>query len=280
MNLRSPGLWIGFFSLLAVLGVAIVDMRRTSPGPLATVHGRVPELNGRSGCAECHGGLLGGMTKACLDCHEVIGEQIELADGLHGSIEPERAQLCALCHSEHHGPSFALVNRSSFAQVGATSVEDFDHALIGWEMSGAHLENECSDCHENFELDVLPEQYVMLLRRFCCNSFLPDRIDAEVLRRIAVMDIHPSGPLWGLGTPQVDGEAEQLEREALASMGEFREGVERAGMKQERRSLRARISDLSWAFTGGELELQFFLPRGSYATAMLRECLDYRSATL
>lgn len=112
------------------------------------------------------------------------------------------------------------------------------------------------------------------------NSFLPDRIDAEVLRRIAVMDIHPSGPLWGLGTPQVDGEAEQLEREALASMGEFREGVERAGMKQERRSLRARISDLSWAFTGGELELQFFLPRGSYATAMLRECLDYRSATL
>ncbi len=157
MNLRSPGLWIGVLSLVAVLGVAVVDMRRTAPGPLATVHGRIPELNGRAGCAECHGGLLGGMTQACLDCHDVISEQIELADGLHGSIEPERAQLCALCHSEHHGPSFELVNRSSFAQVGAKSAEEFDHALIGWEMNGAHLENECSDCHENFDLDVLPE---------------------------------------------------------------------------------------------------------------------------
>lgn len=110
------------------------------------------------------------------------------------------------------------------------------------------------------------------------NSFMPDRIDAEILSRIDIMDIHPSGPLWGRGTPQISGEAEQLEREALAPMGEFRAGLERLGLEQERRSLRARISDLSWTFTEDELELRFYLPKGSYATAMLRECLDYRSA--
>jgi len=71
---------------------------------------------------------------------------------------------------------------------------------------------------------------------------------------------------------------EPLELESLASMGEFREGVEKYGLRQERRSLRARVSDLSWRIAGDELELRFYLPKGSYATAMLRECLDYRLA--
>jgi len=110
------------------------------------------------------------------------------------------------------------------------------------------------------------------------NSFIPDRLDAEILRRFAVMDIHPSGPLWGRGDLQSEGDAGLLERESLAPLAEFRDGVERAGLKQERRSLRARISDLSWTFAGDEVELRFFLPKGVYATAMLRECLDYRLA--
>jgi tRNA pseudouridine13 synthase len=110
------------------------------------------------------------------------------------------------------------------------------------------------------------------------SSFLPERIDAEILRRLSIMNIHPSGPLWGRGELQVSGEVEQLEWEALAPLGEFREGLERSGLKQERRALRARVSDLSWTFCGNELELRFFLPKGSYATTMLRECLDYRLA--
>lgn len=111
------------------------------------------------------------------------------------------------------------------------------------------------------------------------NSFLPDQIDTEILRRVSDMDIHPSGPLWGRGDLQVTGEAERLEREALASMDELCNGLERFGLKQERRSLRTRVLDLSWTLAGGDLELSFFLAKGSYATAMLRECLDYRVAT-
>ena len=157
MNLRSPGVWIGIFSLVAVLGVAVVDMRRNSPGTLATVHGRIPELVGRSSCAQCHGGLLGGMAQACLDCHEAIDAQIAAGQGVHGAVGRERARQCALCHSEHHGPTFDLVNRASFAQIGASSAQEFDHAFIGWEMNGAHLEQDCAACHEFAEIDVLPE---------------------------------------------------------------------------------------------------------------------------
>lgn len=107
------------------------------------------------------------------------------------------------------------------------------------------------------------------------NSFVADTIDTELLLRLASMEIHPSGPLWGRGEPAVGRELAQLEREVLAPLGKFREGLERAGMNQERRALRARITDLSWSLSADELELSFFLPKGSYATVMLRECLDY-----
>ena len=109
------------------------------------------------------------------------------------------------------------------------------------------------------------------------NSFKPDCIDSEILQRIAGMDIHPSGPLWGRGRLQVDGEVERLELEAVAALGEFRKGLEDCGLKQERRALRARVSHFSWTITGNELVLAFYLPRGSYATALLRECLDYQT---
>lgn len=111
------------------------------------------------------------------------------------------------------------------------------------------------------------------------NSFVADRIDAEILRRTSTMDLHPSGPLWGAGDLQTAGEAERLERKSLTTMEDFCAGLERSGLKQERRSLRARITDLSWTLAGDELELSFYLPRGGYATAMLRECLAYRLAT-
>lgn len=110
------------------------------------------------------------------------------------------------------------------------------------------------------------------------NSFVADSVDAEVLRRLASLEIHPSGPLWGKGDPPVGIEVGRLESEILAPLGQFRQGLEMAGLNQERRALRARISDLDWSIAGDQLELSFYLPKGSYATALLRECLDYRLA--
>ena len=110
------------------------------------------------------------------------------------------------------------------------------------------------------------------------SSFLPDRIDAEIQQRLDLFDVHPSGPLWGRGELPVTGTVAEQERTVLAPLQALREGLERAGLPQERRALRARVSELDWSFTGNDLELSFFLPRGSYATALLRECLAYRTA--
>ena len=66
-----------------------------------------------------------------------------------------QAERCALCHSEHKGAGFAIVNQQSFAQAGTTS-DAFDHSMIGFEMGGAHLKLQCRDCHENASVPVLP----------------------------------------------------------------------------------------------------------------------------
>jgi len=145
---------IAFCSAMAVTLVAVSDMGRTSPGTLATVHLREPDLAGRNDCSACHGGLFEDMRAACLECHADIGAQLEGASGLHGTLEA-RAEQCGLCHSEHHGAAAPLVQRQSFALAGTNKVEDFDHASIGWVMDGAHLELQCRECHANADVAVL-----------------------------------------------------------------------------------------------------------------------------
>lgn len=156
MKLGGPRLVVALASLTAVLFVGVVDLGRTSPGPLTTVHGRVDELQGRSGCAECHGGWFSSMTDACLECHEVIASQMQAAKGLHGTFAPATAASCGTCHGEHHGESFALVNRASFRLAGVPDVERFDHALVGWTMDGAHTALDCAECHAHADVAVLP----------------------------------------------------------------------------------------------------------------------------
>lgn len=155
--------WIATLSLAAVVMIGVVDVRRTSPGQVTRVHARVDDIAEGSACSACHGGWFSDMTDACLECHAPIEEQIEARSGLHGVQPREIAKRCATCHSEHHGASFAIVNDQSFALAGAKSRKDFDHALIGWEMNGAHLELACSECHENADEPLLPEGAVRYL---------------------------------------------------------------------------------------------------------------------
>jgi len=148
---RNPRFWLVMLAVGAVLAFVIHDTTRTSPGPMAAVHA------GITNCADCHGGWFGTMTQACLSCHEPISEQVDSASGLHGVLGRERAEACGSCHTDHHGANFQLVNERSFALADVPAVAQFDHAQIGFRMDGKHLEQECSKCHENADLAVLPE---------------------------------------------------------------------------------------------------------------------------
>lgn len=157
MNWKSPTLWISVFSLTAVSLFAVVDARRTSPGPIATVHARLSDVDGGSSCSACHGGWFSDMTDACLECHAPIEEQLSARRGVHGLPEPAAARACGTCHGDHHGSSFALVNDRAFRQIGSKSTAEFDHDVIGFDMNGRHAEIGCADCHEHANDSILLE---------------------------------------------------------------------------------------------------------------------------
>ncbi len=104
------------------------------------------------------------------------------------------------------------------------------------------------------------------------GSFFAGEIDAEIERRIADWDIHPSGPLYGRAAKQMTTAAvAALEATTLAPEAAICEALERAGLDAERRSLRLRPGALSWDLSEGQLQLGFTLPRGCFATSVMRE---------
>lgn len=111
------------------------------------------------------------------------------------------------------------------------------------------------------------------------SVFGPEPADAEQAARATRQDIHPTGPMWGRGELRGTDAARELEESAVAPHADLRAGLEEAGLKQERRALRVRVRDLSWAWDGDALQLDFVLPPGAYATGLLGELGDIRDAS-
>jgi tRNA pseudouridine13 synthase len=106
------------------------------------------------------------------------------------------------------------------------------------------------------------------------SIFAVDAVDDELRERIAQLDIHPSGPMWGAGELPTRGRVRDIEERVAASFPEPCSLVIAAGMKQERRSLRLAVRELSWDREAGDLNIAFRLTRGSFATTVLREVLS------
>ena len=113
------------------------------------------------------------------------------------------------------------------------------------------------------------------------SVFGPVPFDETLAQRLDAFDIHPTGPLWGRGELRSDAEVAELERAELnaGDAPALRQGLEAEGLKQERRALRLRPDDLTWAWReDGALELAFSLPPGTYATVVLAELGDVTAA--
>jgi tRNA pseudouridine13 synthase len=99
-------------------------------------------------------------------------------------------------------------------------------------------------------------------------------IDSDLERRCAEMDIHPSGVLFGTGDDGPGGAVAAIEYEAVSPHDELTGGLERLRVEASRRALRVRISDLDWQLEDDALWLEFTLPKGAFATSVLREIAD------
>ncbi len=110
------------------------------------------------------------------------------------------------------------------------------------------------------------------------SFFVADALDEKIEQRLASGDVLPSGPLWGRGELASQQDAEALEKHTLAGQTVYCEGLEAAGLKQERRTLRLAVADFRWQWLpeAKNLQLCFTLPAGCYATSVLRELIQFR----
>ncbi|HVC28179.1 MAG TPA: tRNA pseudouridine(13) synthase TruD [Gammaproteobacteria bacterium] len=107
------------------------------------------------------------------------------------------------------------------------------------------------------------------------SVFHAESVDDALIARAQTGDLHPTGPLWGKGESRVSGEVAALESSVVRDYAGFAQGLENAGLEQARRALRLPLKDLVWTTdTAQSLVLEFFLPAGAYATAVLRELVN------
>lgn len=116
---------------------------------------------------------------------------------------------------------------------------------------------------------LVPGEAVMLDGRR--SFFAAPEIDAALEERCRSMDVHPSGPLWGRDQSPAAGPAREIEDAASAQEPALAALIASQGLEHERRSLRLPVRSLAWARDADVLQVEFVLPRGTFATAVLHE---------
>jgi tRNA pseudouridine13 synthase len=118
------------------------------------------------------------------------------------------------------------------------------------------------------------------------SIFPVDVLDVTLTERAAQLDIHPTGPLWGRGSPASKQRVADLETRIAAEFPQPCALTADAGMDQERRALRLTVRELTWhrvpdangiavnSIDANSIVLSFRLTRGSFATTVLRELID------
>lgn len=105
------------------------------------------------------------------------------------------------------------------------------------------------------------------------SVFPVNHVDAVLRQRLERGDVHPTGPLAGVGDGAVDHDVRKLEVAVVARFPRWGAGLAVAGLRHERRALRLRVNELRWAVHDSDTwVLEFNLQRGQFATAVLREC--------
>ncbi|CAA0107730.1 tRNA pseudouridine(13) synthase TruD [Zhongshania aliphaticivorans] len=102
-------------------------------------------------------------------------------------------------------------------------------------------------------------------------------VDADIVSRLTAGDIHPTGPLYGkVGKLGVGAVVAELEEQVYTGFSDLCAGLMKNNLTMERRALRVVPKDLQWQkLEDGSLSLAFSLPRGCFATALVRELINY-----
>lgn len=111
------------------------------------------------------------------------------------------------------------------------------------------------------------------------SSVFTQALDEALMERLKTADIHLSGPLPGRESGVgVSAGVAVLEAEVLKRFEVEVRALEQAGLSAERRSLRLIPGDMQWVRIDDQSwRLAFTLPRGCFATSVVRELADTSS---
>lgn len=102
--------------------------------------------------------------------------------------------------------------------------------------------------------------------------FSIENVDEEILQRVSTREIVPAGPLWGKGEHYVSGEAACYEKEALAQCENLCNGLVEHKVELAYRPFVVFPGELeAQQLAADVMKLTFTLPRGAFATSLLRE---------
>ena len=108
------------------------------------------------------------------------------------------------------------------------------------------------------------------------NSLIFDEPDEALVQRFAQKAVCATGPLWGRGRLPSGADCQALEHASCEPYKMLCDGLENVGLNQERRVLLLLPQGLEWHWEGEQtLHLHFRLPKGTFATSVLREFIDY-----
>ncbi|MFA0810669.1 tRNA pseudouridine(13) synthase TruD [Microbulbifer epialgicus] len=134
-----------------------------------------------------------------------------------------------------------------------------------------HLAEEDGRCRKNEKAFAMSAA-----RSWLFNQVLAERIGKgnwqECLQ--GEPEAEPTGPLWGRGRNPATGLLGELEQGVLGTWQPWCNWLEHCGLTQERRQLALRPEAFRYQWEGSDLILEFALPPGAFATALLREVAE------
>jgi len=125
--------------------------------------------------------------------------------------------------------------------------------------------------------------YLSAARAWLFNKVLDARMDAGVWSQVLSGDVcmlNGTNSIFACDEPErgaaiATGRVQEMESTCLASEKLLCDGLENAGLKHERRALRALAGGLKWDWPDeNTLKLSFSLQRGAYATSLLGEIVQ------
>ena len=113
------------------------------------------------------------------------------------------------------------------------------------------------------------------------NSFFIHSIHDQTLlsitkERVAQGDVLVTAPLWGEGTLDSQGEANEFEQQTAKEFCEVCEALARLQLSQQRRPILLFVKDFTAQISDNSVTLSFSLPSGCFATSVLREIANVK----